>query len=106
MQRFFVPPDTLGGATVHIEGEIAHQIIRVLRMKHGDEIVLLDGLGSEYRVTLASFGHGEVAGELIEKSTCSAEPTHQVTLYLSLLNKPDKFEWALQKCTELGASRF
>jgi 16S rRNA (uracil1498-N3)-methyltransferase len=106
MQRFFVPPDSLGGDTVRLEGEVAHQITRVLRMKPGDEVVLLDGLGWEYRVSLVSFGQEEVTGQLLEKRACPADPAHKVTLYLSLLNKPDKFEWALQKCTELGAARF
>ncbi len=47
MHRFFVPPETLQGATVLLTGEVAHQISRVLRMRQGDEIILLDGSGVE-----------------------------------------------------------
>jgi 16S rRNA (uracil1498-N3)-methyltransferase len=75
-------------------------------MRPGDEVVLLDGLGWEYKVKLSAFDRGAVACEVIEKRAGAAEPAHRVTLYLSLLNKPDKFEWALQKCTELGATHF
>jgi 16S rRNA (uracil1498-N3)-methyltransferase len=106
MQRFFVPPDSLTGNPVRISGDPAHQIARVLRMQPGDHVILLDGLGQEYLVQLAAFGKDEVTAQVVEKRPGQGEPAHKVTLYISLLNKPDKFEWALQKCTELGAASF
>src|SRR6266513_1873887 len=106
MQRFFVPPETLTGSEVWIEGDIARQISKVLRMQQGDQICLLDGLGWEYVVRLAGFGKEYAIGEIVEKRLGRGEPQVQVTLNLSLLNKVDKFEWALQKCTEVGAARF
>jgi 16S rRNA (uracil1498-N3)-methyltransferase len=106
MQRFFVPPHTLAHKDVLIEGDTARQISRVLRMRPGDQVCLLDGLGWEYIVSLTRFGKDEVTGETIEKRLGAGEPSCQVTLYLSLLNKADKFEWAIQKCTEIGAASF
>lgn len=110
MHRFFVSPQTLIGVTkgspISIEGEVAQQISRVLRMRPGDEVLLLDGRGYEYRVGLLEVGKEEIRGEALGKKAVKTEPAHAVDLYLSLLNKPDKFEWALQKCTELGAARF
>ena len=91
---------------MHLKGEVAHQIGRVLRLRLGDDFFLLDGRGYEYSVRLSEFGKGEIWGDLLGKRLVDTEPAHHVTLYLSLLNKADKFEWALQKCTELGASRF
>ena len=106
MHRFFVEPDAIGELQARIAGETAHQISRVLRMQVGDEICLLDGSGYEHRVRLASIGASACIGRVIERVKGSAEPRCKVTLYISLLNKADKFEWALQKCTELGAARF
>ncbi len=106
MQRFFVSPDALSTTQVRLTGDTARQISRVLRMRPGDELLLLDGSGMEYKARLAIFGKEDVWCEMLEKRVGSAEPHHRVDLYLSLLNKPDKFEWALQKCTELGAARF
>ena len=91
---------------MHLKGEVAHQISRVLRLRLGDDILLLDGRGYEYSVKLAEFGKAELWGDLLGKRLVDTEPAHHVTLYMALLNKADKFEWALQKCTELGASRF
>jgi 16S rRNA (uracil1498-N3)-methyltransferase len=106
MHRFFVPPDTLAASQVRITNEAAHQITHVLRMRAGDEICLLDGLGWEYRVKLLSLTREAVTGQIEQRAEGHAEPRHKITLYLSLLNKADKFEWALQKCTELGAAGF
>jgi 16S rRNA (uracil1498-N3)-methyltransferase len=106
MHRFFVPPEILASSRVRIMGEVAYQIIRVLRMRVGEEVLLLDGLGWEYRATLVSVGKDEVVAQVEERVEGTGEPRHRIALYLSLLNKADKFEWALQKCTEIGAAGF
>jgi 16S rRNA (uracil1498-N3)-methyltransferase len=106
VHRFFVPPDSLGEERVSIRGEVAQQIRRVLRMRPGDTFYLLDGLGYEYLATLVEFDKDSVWADVQDKAQVLTEPAHKVSMYLSLLNKPDKFEYALQKCTELGAARF
>lgn len=106
LHRFFVPSNILHKGAVHLTGAPYDQIRRVLRMRVGDEVALFDGSGSEYLVRLVEFGKAEVVGHILSESALLTEPAHRVDLYLSLLNKPDKFEWALQKCTELGVSRF
>ncbi|MEO5953989.1 MAG: RsmE family RNA methyltransferase, partial [Chloroflexia bacterium] len=106
MHRFFVTPNTINGDQAHIRDDAAHQISRVLRMQPGDHITLLDGQGFEYVVSLLTIGKDEVTGKVESSAEGKAEPRHKITLYISLLNKADKFEWALQKCTELGAHAF
>src|SRR5438128_2117750 len=106
MLRFLVPPETLTARPLVIGGEAAHQIMRVLRMRAGDEVLLLDGRGMEYLTRLVSFGKDEVSGVFVSKRRVMSEPDHVVDIYISLLNTPQKVEWVLQKCTELGAARF
>src|SRR5437870_13620652 len=101
MHRFLVPPETLTARPLVIAGEVAHQIMRVLRMRPGDEVLLLDGRGMEYVVRLVSFGKDEASGALVSKRRVVSEPDHTVDIYISLLNTPQKVEWVLQKCTEL-----
>jgi 16S rRNA (uracil1498-N3)-methyltransferase len=91
---------------VLIEGETADQIRRVLRMRPGDGVVLLDGMGNQYPAVLREVNKGEVVAVVGAPGPVETEPSVAVTMYLSLLNKADKFEWALQKCTELGAAAF
>jgi 16S rRNA (uracil1498-N3)-methyltransferase len=75
-------------------------------MRPGDHVAVFDGSGREYHLALAEFGRGEVYGRIVEQYEVATEPRCRVVLYLSMLNKSEKFEWALQKCTELGASGF
>lgn len=106
LHRFFVLPGTIRTSHVELNGSVYEQIYRVLRMRPGDHIALFDGSGYEYLATLGQFGKGSVRVEIEERRQPGTEPRHSVGLYLSLLNKTEKFEWALQKCTELGVSHF
>jgi 16S rRNA (uracil1498-N3)-methyltransferase len=101
-----VPSTSLTGSDILLTGETARQIARVLRMQAGDKVCLLDGHGWEYVVELGELARNEVSCKLVEKRLGGGEPEARVTMYLALLNKADKFEWALQKCTELGAAGF
>ena len=105
MHRFFVPPDWVRDQFVKLEGDVARQISNVLRMSTGDEISLLDNSGKEHRVRIKGFGKGFVDGEVLVTQECQGEPTAKIILYQALL-KGEKFEWVLQKCTELGVSEF
>lgn len=84
---------------------MAHQIKTVLRLQAGDEIIVLDNSGQEWRVRLITVGKSEVQGEIISQQPARGEPALQITLYQGTL-KGQKFEWVLQKGTELGISRF
>ncbi len=83
----------------------ARQIREVLRLREGEKIGVLDNSGSEYRVELTHVGKDAVRGRVLEKDEVSREPRTQLILYQGLL-KADKFEWVLQKCTELGVAEF
>ncbi len=105
MHRFFVPKDWISGDAATLSGEQAHQIGYVLRLRPDDRIILLDGSGWEYEVELREFSHGQVRGNIVRKEKSSREPALRITFYQALL-KVDKFEFVLQKGTELGVSAF
>ena len=105
MHRFFVPAGTLQDRQIVLAGPQAHQIRDVLRMKPGENIIVLDNTGYEYIVSLTRIERREVIGDVIEKRKSETEPNTHISLYQSLLSR-DKFEFVLQKCTEVGVSRF
>jgi len=105
LHRFFVPPGLLGGPRIALTGEQAHQISRVLRLKVGDRLVLLDGSGHEYRVRLSEVRSSAVAGDVDDVRVSRPEPRLHLTLYQALVLR-DRFETVLQKGTEVGISRF
>jgi 16S rRNA (uracil1498-N3)-methyltransferase len=78
---------------------------RVLRLQAGDDVLVLDGTGAEYRVRLLDDGAGTLTGEIVSRGRSRSEPGLHLTLYAALL-KGSKFEVVLQKCTEIGVSHF
>jgi 16S rRNA (uracil1498-N3)-methyltransferase len=105
MHRFFVSNQNLQGEKVVFLGQQAHQIRNVLRIQPGDRIVVLDNAGWEYEVALTALSRNKITAQVIEKRQAIGEPGVRITLYQSLL-KQDKFEWVLQKCTEVGVTQF
>jgi 16S rRNA (uracil1498-N3)-methyltransferase len=104
LHRFFVPATAISNNEVIFPADPGRQIRRVLRLQQGDRVVVLDGSGSELVVQLTSV-RDTVAGTVEERRANRAEPKANLHLYLGLL-KSAKLELVLQKCTELGASRF
>jgi len=103
--RFFIPPEWLTGDTVAITGPQAHQIARVLRMRPGDHLVVLDDSGWEFEAQLLAVQPELVRGEVVSRRAALGEPQTRITLYQGVL-KSDRFEFVLQKGTELGIVEF
>lgn len=101
MYRFFVPRDF--GETMSIDGQDAHHITHVLRMKLGEQlqIVSLDQVAAVMEIT--GFGENRVDLALVETLEKSHEPSVKVTL-IQGLPKQDKLEWVIQKAIELGVT--
>ena len=105
MHRFFISPEWIENRTVTLVDEVAHQIRAVLRMQPGRKIVVLDNGGYEHYVTLRHVAKNVVTGEIYDSRPVESEPRLQLTLYQGTL-KAQKFEWVLQKGTELGVTEF
>ncbi|MGL4648177.1 MAG: RsmE family RNA methyltransferase, partial [Caldilineaceae bacterium] len=105
MHRFFVSPGSLRAGALITLDEHAHQLHSVLRLQGGAALLLLDGSGLEYEATLTAVASRHAAAQVGASRPSPGEPRLQVALYLCTL-KADKFDWVLQKGTELGVSRF
>lgn len=113
MHRFFVPPNWISDDVVMLHGDVARQLARVLRLRPGDRIIVLDDSGWEYLVALESVGPDPSSGSgqtlargaIVERRPSRGEPGVRITLYQGVL-KGEKFEFVLQKGTELGVSAF
>ena len=104
MQRFLVNRQCINRDSIILEGDIVHQIRNVLRLRSGERIAVLDDDGLEYTIIIDEVEKDQVKGTICTKKAI-AEPRIKITLYQALL-KSDKFEYVLQKCTEIGVSIF
>jgi 16S rRNA (uracil1498-N3)-methyltransferase len=93
----------ISGSTVDLSPEETHHLVRVLRMKAGDEAFIFDGCGFEYRCRLASLGGDNARLEIIETLGGEVESPVRITLAQALA-KGEKFDFIVQKATELGVS--
>ena len=114
MHRFFLdPPPSASpqsvaplvvGATVDLS-PLARQLSRVLRLQPGATIHLLDNSGALFVTEIRDLTPPRALGLIHARQEPDTEPPAPITLYQCSL-KADKFEWVLQKGTELGVTRF
>ncbi|MGE5333553.1 MAG: 16S rRNA (uracil(1498)-N(3))-methyltransferase [Nitrososphaerota archaeon] len=85
--------------------DVAHQVRDVLRARPGDTIQLLDGRGASYPAEVLTLERRHVVVRLgvRQERQQRTEPSCQVVLCQGML-KVAKFEWVLQKATELGVA--
>ena len=105
MHRFFVPPEWLQHEPIVLTGPLAHQLGRVLRVKPGDHITLLDNTGWAYEIEITRVTGDQTLARLVSKAQPRTEPMTRLILYQAL-TREKKFDWALQKGVELGVAAF
>lgn len=86
-----------------LDTEIVHQLKNVLKIKSGEEVMLGDGEGSVFIVSVVGVDKKQATFSIIdEKNTTKIK--NKTTLYAALL-KRDNFEWLVQKTVEAGVDR-
>ena len=98
-RRFFV--DRVHDGSAAISGDEAHHLVRVLRVEPGQKFEISDA-SSVWLAEVETARKGEVRFRVLEKLPPAAQ-LPEVVLYLALI-KFDRFEWAVEKATELGAT--
>jgi 16S rRNA (uracil1498-N3)-methyltransferase len=98
-RRFFVPPDSIRDGMAILPADQAHHLRHVLRIGNGEAVEIFDGEGCGY------VGEVELRGSGVCIRGLQSLPVRESSLRLILaaaLIKSAKFEWMLQKATELG----
>lgn len=83
--------------------QVVHQVVKVLRLKPGEELILCDGLNHEAIGAIESISPRSVRLSLQTPRTVRTEPRIRITLYCAVLKK-ENFDLVVQKTTEIGAS--
>jgi len=93
--------DEVFGSRAALTGEHAEHLVRVLRARVGQDFDIATGENVR-RGRIISVNAGRVEFDLAEEIPFPS--SIQITLLLSIF-KFDRMEWAIEKCTELGAAR-
>jgi 16S rRNA (uracil1498-N3)-methyltransferase len=102
-RRFYAPPDKITASEVTLSTHETHHLIHVLRMTPGDQAFVFDGCGREYRCSFRRVEHNRAQLEIADQLSDVVESPNHLTLAQALA-KGEKFDFIIQKATELGVS--
>lgn len=102
MIRFYAPylPD---GLTLP-ESDSAH-CVRVLRMREGDELEAVDGLGTLYRCRLTDANSKHATIKVVESKPLPKAWQGNITVAIAPTKHNDRMEWLVEKLVEIGIDR-
>ena len=103
MHRFYLPPERCAGNALRLDGREAHHALHVLRLRRGELVTVLDGVGNEFMCAVEDCGRSIVTLSVSLKNFLPAPPC-SITL-LQAVPKGKIIESIIQKSVELGAQR-
>lgn len=90
---------------IRIDGEEHHHIADVMRHTENDIIYVTHGTGTIYKSAIAAINKNEIICDIVEEYKYENKYPN-VCFCLPRLKAPDRFEFALEKCVELGITNF
>jgi 16S rRNA (uracil1498-N3)-methyltransferase len=103
LTRVFVEQPLASGAIIELPAETGAHVVRVLRAKPGDDLILFDGGGNEFSSTIETL-RGNRARVLVGAETrVDRESPLRVTL-VQCVPRGDRMDFIVQKATELGVA--
>jgi 16S rRNA (uracil1498-N3)-methyltransferase len=102
MHRFFIEDSHLSGDEIRLDAAQSRQIVRVLRLRAGDQIEVVHERRGRATATLGDIGGACITAVVGESRRAETAPA--MGLAFAIL-KGEKNEWVIQKATELGATR-
>ncbi len=81
--------------------EASKHVIQVLRKGIGEQVLLTDGVGNLLTAEIIN-DHKKKCGVRITQAQHTPAPGRQLSIAISLLKNASRFEWFLEKATEIG----
>lgn len=103
METYYVP-DLAQGADALPEEEARH-CLQVLRHRDGDRLRLVDGRGTVALAELAGADRKRAPFRVLEREHAPPDPRTRLHLAIAPPKNASRFEWLLEKATEIGVSR-
>lgn len=98
--RYFYVPEA--ATQVELPAEEATHALRVLRLKGGDEIFLMDGEGSFYRAEVTAASSKRCLYEIKETMPQERAWKGHIHLAIAPTKMMERIEWMAEKATEIG----
>ncbi len=105
IELYYSPLVNNGDNVIELTGDEFHHAIKVMRNREGDEIHITNGNGIIFICTIAEIFKDSLK-TIILKHIQYENRFSNITFCLPVLKNPDRFKFALEKCTELGITNF
>ncbi|RZJ27990.1 MAG: 16S rRNA (uracil(1498)-N(3))-methyltransferase [Flavobacterium sp.] len=103
MQLFYNPDIDQASDSFSFDREESKHIIKVLRKKQGDILFVTNGLGFLFKCEITVASDNKCIVKIVE-ATQSEKPKVNLHLAVAPTKINDRYEWFLEKATEMGIS--
>jgi 16S rRNA (uracil1498-N3)-methyltransferase len=103
--ELYYSPEKNENGLIKISGEECHHIKEVMRHNINDEIFVTDGKGKIFKTQIGQIDKKEITVKIIEEINYPNK-YENIIFCIPRLKSAERFEFALEKCVELGITRF
>ena len=103
MHRFYLAPDLVSEVEIMLDQRESHHAVNVLRVRDGERVVVMDGVGTEIMCEVASVEKKAVRLNVLQHNRIKPLP-YRITL-LQAMTKGKSMDFIIQKATELCVHR-
>ena len=100
---FYIGSFNATAKSIVLDEDTSRHIVQVLRMKVGEQLELTDGKGNIYTTKIIN-DHKKHCEVVIKATSHKLGAARQITIAISLLKNTNRFEWFLEKATEIGVN--
>jgi 16S rRNA (uracil1498-N3)-methyltransferase len=101
--RLFYEPNILD--TKHLDSQESQHAVKVLRLKQGDDIEVIDGKLNSYLCKISDANSSKCLVDIISKTSHAKKP-YSIELVIAPTKNIDRVEWLLEKAIEIGLNKF
>ena len=100
---FYINEYSSSQKEIVLDEDTSRHVVQVLRMKEGEKLNLTDGKGHLITAEITD-GHKKHCSVRILDSRLTSHVSRRIIIAISLLKNISRFEWFLEKATEIGVS--
>jgi 16S rRNA (uracil1498-N3)-methyltransferase len=86
-----------------LDEDTSKHVVQVLRMQNGEQLQLTDGKGILFTAEITDNNRKRCSVTILQ-TTNHQPPTTNITIAISLIKNNNRFEWFLEKATEIGVT--
>jgi 16S rRNA (uracil1498-N3)-methyltransferase len=105
LDYFYTSTENIFTDHLIIDGDEFKHLEHVMRKTVSDKIMVVDGIGTAYEVELTQFKKKQAEAKILSKHSNHNESNLDVTVAVGILKNPAKFDFLVEKVTELGVKK-